>query len=165
MAPQRRNRSRCHQHWLSWSNRRGWKQQQQLQPFLNDRNLCLALMLPRQTYTHQCCSSLPLGLRRLKEHIISVPYSKHWHFIFIKSYQLLLQKDRQKQTSASLKESERKQTASSQGKPPALLLTFSSTSVASPPHPLSCPKLCEFILHRKDVTCEAQEYYNFIFIK
>lgn len=43
-------------------------------------------------------------------------------------------------------------------------MTFSSTSVAFP-HPLFCPKLCELILHRKDVTCEAKDYYIFIFIK
>ena len=112
--------------------------QKQLQLFLNGRSLCPAAMLPRQPYTHPGSCSFPLGLQRLKEYITSVLSLKHCHFIFIKSYHLLLQEESQETNLCFPKKirKKRKQMAPSQAKPSALLITFSSMSMTFPPSSL-----------------------------
>lgn len=143
----------------------------QLQLFLNGRSLCPAATLPRQPYTHPGSCLFPLGLQRFKEYITSVLSLRHCHFVFIKSSPAASEGESRKKISASLKKkSERKENKWLHPKQsPLLYWLHLAAKVCLFLHPLpslvstACPRLCELTLHRKDVTCDAQDYYVFIF--
>lgn len=95
---------------------------------------------------------------------------KYCHFVFIKSYHLLLQKESQ-ETNLCFPKKNQKEEKTNGFIPSKALCSWLHLAPRAClfPHPPSslvstaCPRLCELTLHRKDVTCDGQDYYVCIF--